>query len=273
LKTLTLLGLPLGNAQDISLRALDHLKKTNTLICEDTRSLVKLSQHLGIDVGEKNLVSFHDQSSVNDFKKVVNILATRDATLVSDAGSPLVSDPAYPLIREALKLGIKIDSIPGPSAPIVALELSGLAPTPFHFHGFIGRDKGSRSKYFDQIAGQTGTHIFFEGVSRVDAFLIDLCNRFQNIEVVVARELTKLYQSVYRFNSNQLDEILPSINFKGEFVILCQLKADQLESSSELVELAQTVYDNKAKTKDLSRLLASILKLNQKEVYQYLISK
>jgi 16S rRNA (cytidine1402-2'-O)-methyltransferase len=271
--TLTLLTLPIGNAQDITLRGLDHLKKTQLIVCEDTRNIVKLLHHLGVDMSEKEIISYHDQSSENDLKKVINAMRNgRDMTYTSDAGSPVVSDPAYPLIREALKLGIKLESLPGVSSPIVALELSGLSPIPFHFHGFLPRDHGPRKTYLLENTQGQGTHIFFEGVSRVEKCIDDICHLFPDAHVVVARELTKMFESVYRFEAKDWEHVKAQIEYRGEFIILYSRdRKDKQLQTQEIVNLAQTVLEKKGRSKELSKLLAELLQMNAKDVYSQLL--
>lgn len=264
---LTMLSLPLGNAGDISKRAVEIVEKTNFIICEDTRNLIKLCNYLGISVEGKQMVSFHDHSNPNELSKIVYQLKSREALLVSDAGSPMVSDPAFPLVKECISQGIEIDTIPGPSAPIAALELSGLPPTPFHFHGFISRDSGPRKKYFNDISTVAGTHIFFEGVSRVLKFIEEMSSSFPESQIVVARELTKLHQSVYRFLGKDFDDVKNSIIEKGEFVILVHLEAKKTVSTSDLSSLANDILEKGARPKLIAKLIAEILGENHKDIY------
>jgi 16S rRNA (cytidine1402-2'-O)-methyltransferase len=224
-------------------------------------------------MSEKEIISYHDQSSENDLKRVINAMRSgRHITYTSDAGSPVVSDPAYPLIREAIKYGIKLESIPGVSSPIVALELSGLSPIPFHFHGFLPRDLGPRKTYLLENTQGSGTHIFFEGVSRVEKSVDDICELFPDSQIVVARELTKMFESVYRFEAKDWGQIKGQIEYRGEFIILfCRDKANKQLQTKEIVTLAQAVLDKKGRAKELSKLLAELLQSNAKEIYQQLL--
>jgi 16S rRNA (cytidine1402-2'-O)-methyltransferase len=161
---LVLLTLPIGNIDDITKRVLNSLLEAKTLIAEDTRTIKNQLNKLSIDSSNKKIISFHDQSGETKTKNLLEELEHSDLYLVSEAGSPYISDPAYPLVKMALELGYEVDSYSGISAVTQSLELSGLPPIPFHFHGFPPRDSGKRKAYFQkEVASVYGTHIFFEG--------------------------------------------------------------------------------------------------------------
>lgn len=148
LSELTLVTLPIGNSGDITLRALEALKSGKTFYAEDTRVFKDLLGNLGISLQDKFIDSFHDQS-VGKIDVIVSKIKNGESIyLVSDAGSPMVSDPAYPLLKRLLEEGIEIKTLPGVTAVITALELSGLPPHPFHFWGFLARGKGEKKDFF-----------------------------------------------------------------------------------------------------------------------------
>jgi 16S rRNA (cytidine1402-2'-O)-methyltransferase len=169
-------------------------------------------------------------------------------------------------VRKALTAGLEIDSYAGVSAPLMALELSGLAPIPFTFHGFLPRDKGPRTKYLQNLA--KGTHIFFEGVSRVADTLKILGAVHPNAPMAVARELSKTFQTMHYFMGSNVSEMLPDVTLKGEFVLLVEVQEEVQDF--ELQELAKEVLSKGGQSKSLSKLLAKILKTHSKEVYQEL---
>jgi 16S rRNA (cytidine1402-2'-O)-methyltransferase len=263
------LGLPIGNIDDITQRARQQLSSATLVICEDTRVTGKLLKALGIDSSSIMLWSFNDHFEESQLKSILDRCESQDVIVCSDAGSPYISDPAFPLIKAAIKRDIEIDSLPGVTSPMVALELSGLPAIPFHFHGFIPRDKGQRHKTLINFKQVYGTHIFFEGVSRVKECLGDIAEVFPDSEIVITRELTKEYQSVHRSLGRDLSTIKDSITYKGEFVLLIH-NAEKSSSNPTIKGLAQDVLDSTGKSKVLAKLLAEILDLNTKDIYQKL---
>ena len=222
----------------------------------------------------KSIWSFHDHSGAPQVKGVIEKAKTQEVVFVSDAGSPLISDPAFPLVREALKQEIDIASIGGISSVICALELSGLPSTPFHFHGFLARDKGKVKSELQEISTQYGTHIFFEGKSRVLQTLKEVSVLFPEFEIALCRELTKEFETVHRFMGKDFEKEQENIVVKGEFVILVNNpnKNQTSRISSEMAELAENILDNGARPKKLAKLLSLITAKNSKDIYDLLIS-
>ncbi len=217
---LKLVTVPIGNLDDITLRALKELKRNQYLIAEDTRSLRKLLNFLGIDLSDKKIFSFHDQSSLNKVEQLLRIAEQNDIVLVSEAGSPIISDPAYPVVIKAIENNIEVESFSGITSVVVALELSGLPPKPFHFWGFIPRDNTGVNQLMEQIQCIQGTQICFESPARILKTLKLLCEKFPAQDFAVGRELTKKFQTIYRFKGAEFEQIKDTIVEKGEFVIL-----------------------------------------------------
>lgn len=266
-----LVGLPIGNNQDITLRALNTLKKANFIYCEDTRVFKELCKHIDVNLVGKSIESFHDHSSELKSQKIIEKAQDSICVFVSDAGSPIISDPAFPLIKLALENSIQIKTIPGVSAVNTALELSGLPPIPFHFHGFLGRDKADIKNGIETIKSQYGTHIIFEGKSRVEKTLDIISQELSDYDIVLARELTKDFESVYRFKGSDFPKLKSEIVIKGEFVILVYNSQKSSSVSNEAVlKLAQDILSKGAKPKLLSKLLAEITGKPSKEVYDQL---
>ena len=269
---LALLTTPIGNMEDIAPRVKRYLMEGSIFAVEDTRSFKNLCSMLGILLTDKKILSFHDHSDESRVNEILKILDRgNDVSIVSEAGSPLVSDPAYPLISAVLEQGHELDSIGSTSAVICALELSGLAPTPFHFHGFPPRDGGKRRSYYDSLLAVSGTHIFFEGVSRAESSIRDLVNNDPNGKFAVGRELTKAFQSVYRFDTNNFESILSEITWKGEFVLLWQ-NNNKVKTSSKATSLAQEILETGAHPKKLGKLLAELTGESPKSCYEKLLS-
>lgn len=270
---LVLLTLPIGNMQDITGSVIEALKMGEYFASEDTRVFKETLQKLGISYQDKKIISYHDHRQGMEESLLRPLLEedNKDLLVVSDAGSPLLSDPAYPLVKKAIELGIEVKSFAGISSVTMALELSGLPPIPFHFHGFVPREKGKREDYFQKKFSSYGTHIYFEGVSRIEESLNSLCELYPDLDIAVARELTKSFESVYRFKASDLKSILPEIVMKGEFVILIhQPNETDIGLSSEMIEQARSLIEEGISTKTLSKLLATITGDRPKNVYQKL---
>ena len=206
---------PIGNLEDITLRALRVLKEVDYILCEDTRRTRILLEHFGI---KKRLVSFNDN---NKDKRLSGVLRDLEEgmhiALVSDAGTPIISDPGYKLIKECIKRGIGITSIPGASAVINALVLSGLPPDRFYFAGFLPRKKGKRIRELEFIKNVACTTILFESPKRINRLLCDLERIIPDREVVILREMTKIHEERISGMPSELKDIK---NLKGEIVLI-----------------------------------------------------
>ena len=223
----------------MTFRVKEALIQGENFVVEDTRSFGRLLSLLGIKREEKKFISFHDHS---DEKKMDLLLKKLDdgetLYLASEAGSPIVSDPGYPLVHKALKSGHQLEALPGISSLLVALELSGLPPVPFYFHGFLPRKTEAKRKLISSLpAGKT--HICFEGKSRIEATLQLLSTILPKAKVAVCRELTKKFQQVYRFPAKDFPLHQKTISQKGEFVLLFYLKISDDTRSNEKINYGQ----------------------------------
>lgn len=268
-----LITLPIGNNEDLTPRAKNGLQNSTIIYAEDTRVLREFCRHNDINLSDKTVHSFHDHSDEKTLNSIGEIMKQEEIALVSDAGSPIISDPCFPLVKKALELGLNIRTLPGVSSVTTALEVSGLPPSPFHFHSFIPRDKGKRLNFFDECKSIYGTHIFFEGVSRVVKSIDDLVQVFPEESFCIARELTKTHESVYRFDATSWEQIKPELILKGEFVILFTNSNKNNSSSSKALEFATEIIEKGAHPKKLSKLLSEISGISSKEIYQKLIKK
>lgn len=260
-----LLNTPIGNLSDLTPRVRGALETGETFAVEDTRVFRELLTHLGISASGKRILSLHDQSEARDVEKILALAEGGDVYVASEAGSPIISDPAYPLISAAARTGIEVDSFSGVSSPIMALELSGLPPLPFQFHGFLPRESGKRKKIFSGLTG--GTHIFFEAPTRVEETMGDLVSVYADAPVVLVRELSKKFQEVLRFKSGDWDQVRKGLTVKGEFVLLVHCPEKKSSDFSELRDLAQEMLAKGAGPKLLAKLLGLILDRPTKEIY------
>jgi 16S rRNA (cytidine1402-2'-O)-methyltransferase len=216
---LLVVATPIGNLDDLSPRAQAAFESADLVACEDTRHTGRLLAHLGI---KKPLISLHEH---NERQRLPRLLADLEEgkviALASDAGTPLLSDPGFLLVREAAARGVRIEPIPGPAAPLAALVVSGLPPYPFTFAGFSPPKSGKRRTFFKQWADLGHTLVFFESPHRLIASLEDALDVLGDRPVAVARELTKLHEEVLR---GPLSEVLEKLRgrpaLKGEFVIV-----------------------------------------------------
>lgn len=212
---------PIGNLKDITLRALEVLQLVDGIICEDTRRTSILSNHYQV---KKPLTVLNDYNEAKVSPQIIQKLtAGQNLALVSDAGTPLISDPGYKLVRECLARGIQIDSLPGPSSVVTALTLSGLPPDRFLFVGYPPEKSGKRIKWLEDLKNADSTIIMFISPHKLIKTLEDMMEVFGNIEVVLAHELTKIHQSVEK---KKISEWFQTLRHpKGEYVLLfCLVK-------------------------------------------------
>ena len=209
---------PIGNAQDISLRALDVLNKCEAILAEDTRHTAKLLAIHGIS---RPLVSYNDHNAPRVRPKVLRRLENgARLVLVSDAGTPLISDPGYKLVREAIAVGVRVHAVPGASAVLAGLVLSGLPTNRFLFVGFLPPSRVARRAALDEIRALRMTLIFFEAPQRLTETLEDMISLLGEREAAVARELTKLHEDIRRGNLQDLATFYNSNVPRGEVTVI-----------------------------------------------------
>ncbi len=210
---------PIGNLEDMSPRAKRALEEADLVACEDTRHSGRLLAHLGL---KKRLISMHDH---NEKRRLPQLLEALEDGLVvavlSDAGTPLISDPGFPLVREAAERGVRIEPLPGPSAILAALVVSALPPYPHTFAGFTPHSSKRRRRFLRRFVDYDHTLIFFESPHRLVASLSDMHGIFGDRPAAVCRELTKLHEEVLRGHLSELmGELQERPSLKGEFVIV-----------------------------------------------------
>lgn len=207
---------PIGNLGDITLRALETLKSVDLIACEDTRHTLQLLNHFEI---KKSLISYHQHSKDSKVEQIISsILDGKNVAIVTDAGTPGVSDPGEILIRSAIENEIEVEPIPGVSAAITALSISGLSTDEFIFIGFLPHKKGRQTK-LRELATLNRTIILYESPFRIIKLLNELLEFVGDREVSVSRELTKKFEQTYR---GKISKILPEIKEKGEFVVIIE---------------------------------------------------
>ena len=239
--TLYICATPIGNLEDASIRLLKTLRKVDMIACEDTRQTLKLLNRYKI---KKQLISYHEHSKPEKEDYIIELLREgKDIALVSDAGMPAISDPGERLVKKAITAGIKLEVIPGPSALIAALAISGIDTAVFIFEGFLPSRSSQRKERLEMLKEETRTIILYEAPHRLLACLKDIQSILgEERQLAVARELTKVYEEVKRGSAAELYEYYSLNPPRGEISIIIQGKAVAAEAKS-LVEIAQEVEE------------------------------
>jgi 16S rRNA (cytidine1402-2'-O)-methyltransferase len=265
---LYLVATPIGNLADISLRALAILVRADLIAAEDTRHSKKLLSHFGI-AGE--MTPYHEHNAERERPKLLARLnAGQSVALISDAGTPLISDPGYKLVREALDAGLPVTSIPGASSVLAALTSSGLPTDTFVFAGFLPPKQGARKSRLEELKGVPATLILFETGPRLVASLADMAVVLGPREATIAKELTKLHETVTRGSLDRLaGEIRREESLKGEFVVVVAPPSlDESEVSDAKIVEQLTKALNVESFRDAVRSVAEVLQVPRSRVYE-----
>ncbi len=216
---LIVVATPIGNLEDLSPRAVAALDAADLVACEDTRRTGRLMAHLGL---KRKLIALHDHNERARAPRILEALeAGSTVVLVSDAGTPLLSDPGFVLTREAIAKGVRVEPIPGASAALAALVVSGLPPHPFTFAGFPPPKQGKRRRFYARFADLGHTVVYFESPHRLLASLGDALEELGDRPAAIARELTKLHEELLRGPLSELrNELESRPSLKGEFVLV-----------------------------------------------------
>lgn len=218
---LFIVSTPIGNLKDITLRAIETLKDVDFIICEDTRVTGNLLRHYEISKELISLNAFNESQKL--YSVIQKILEGKNAALVTDSGTPTISDPGNRLISEAIKNNIELIAVPGASAVIAALSISGLPTDSFVFEGFIPQKKG-RQKKLQQLSNEDRTIVLYESVYRIEKLVDELTEYMPERFIVVCRELTKKFEECWRGYPKDIKDQLPAKVIKGEFVIVISPK-------------------------------------------------
>ena len=265
--TLYIVATPIGNLEDITLRALRVLKEVDLIAAEDTRHTQTLLHHYGI---KKPLTSYHEHNERQKTQSLVERLARGDSiALVSDAGTPAISDPGYRLVVDAIRAGVRIVPLPGPSALAAVLSAGGLPTDRFVFEGFLPAKKQERKAKLQALRHETRSLIFYEAPHRLRESLADLLQILGDRELVIARELTKVHEEFLRGTASELIARIAGREIKGEITLLVhgsteppRVGADELKS--EIEHLAGLGLGVKA----IAELLGERHHLAKRHVYQ-----
>jgi 16S rRNA (cytidine1402-2'-O)-methyltransferase len=260
---LYIVATPIGNLGDITLRAAEILARCDAIACEDTRVTPKLLRHLGIS---KRLLRYDDHSGEGERARLLEMMRSQAVALVSDAGTPLVSDPGYRLGREARAAGIAVTSVPGPSAPVVALTLAGLPSDRFLFAGFLPAKDKARADALAELANVPATLVFFESAPRLTKSLAAIGEVLPGREVAVARELTKLHEECRTGTAAELAAHYDAHPPRGEIVLLVGPPVEQAASEADADALLRAALASE-KPSQAAAQVAKATGLDRKALY------
>lgn len=270
--TLYVVATPIGNLDDITVRAARILKEVDVIACEDTRQTRKLLDHLGIS---RPLVSYHDYNERERADQLLTELdAGRSVAVVSDAGTPLIADPGYRLVHQARERGIPVSPIPGPSALAAALSASGLPTDAFVFGGFLPAKSGQRKKELEKWKQTQATLLFYETPHRVLEALEDIATVLGDRTVVLGREITKIHEEFLRGTAAELNVELgkrPSV--KGEFVVMIDRQQAPTEFALTVEEAVAELTGRGVAKMDALKQVARERGLSKHDVYQLVEKK
>lgn len=223
--TLYIVSTPIGNLKDVTHRALDVLSEVNIIACEDTRITKRLLSHYEI---KNRMLVYNDYNSKRKVDELIKLLRDGNSlALVSDAGTPCISDPGYRLVNAAHLQSINVVSVPGPSSVHAALSISGLPTDNYFFQGFLPKKKGRKTK-FEDLSKLNCTIVIFESPKRLKKTLLNIYQELGNRIVSICKEITKIYERVYIDDVESIIQIFSSVNPKGEYVILIAKKEYKL---------------------------------------------
>lgn len=258
---------PIGNLSDASPRLVEHLQTAKFIAAEDTRTTLKLAQALGVQLNAK-LFSLNEQNEGSRLEHLVALAADEELLVVSDAGMPTVSDPGFLLVRAAVAAGVEVTAIPGPSAVVTALAVSGLPTDRFTFEGFVPRKSGDRKRLFGQLVAERRTMVFFEAPHRIHESLVDAVEVFgAERQATVSRELTKKFEQTKRGTLSELVE-WAATEPKGEMVLVIAGGSAESAASADLVAEVQQLTANGIGMKQAVAQVASMHGVSKGELYQ-----
>ena len=264
---LYLIATPIGNLEDITLRAIEILKNSDYILCEDTRVSKNLLKKYNIN---SNLISYHKFNEAKSLDKIIKLLKSGSLiSLISDAGTPVVSDPGKLLVKECIKNDITIVPIPGPSAVTSAISVSGFSEK-FYFYGFLPDKKKIMDEDLLKLTELNSSIIFFVSAKKLNKTIQELKKYFLERDILICREMTKIYEEIIRDTIEKID--ISKLTLKGELTIVISEKKNEKKSSHNLTESDKnkiTSMINKLSLKEITEIICLDSKISKKEVYDY----
>ncbi|MBF0710068.1 MULTISPECIES: 16S rRNA (cytidine(1402)-2'-O)-methyltransferase [unclassified Gemella] len=268
---LYVVGTPIGNLDDISVRALKTLENVDIIACEDTRNTQKLLNYFQIK--NKKLISFHEHNEEKISQKIIELIEeNKNVALVSDAGMPCISDPGYILVNKCISKKIKVITIPGPNAALTALVSSGIESYTYTFYGFLPRKKKDLKVKLNEILLSKHTSIIYESPHRIINLIENICEISNHRIISVSRELTKFFEEVVTDTSEKILEKFKrgNLKVKGEFVVIISPNKEETHEEIDnfkLIEEVKKMVDNGSKSSTAIKIVADKYGINKREVY------
>ena len=261
--TLYLIPTPIGNMEDITIRAINTLKKVEVIFSEDTRVTKQLLNYLEI---KKKLISSHNFNEVNNEDILLKYLNDGyDVGVVTDRGTPIISDPGYELVKIAIKNNYNVVSLPGPTAFVPAISSSGLNPSPFIYYGFLNSKKSKKEIELKKLVNYPYSIIFYEAPHRLNSTLKSILDIFGDRNMSISREISKKYETIYR---DKISNLIDNIELKGEFVITVEGNSELVDYSNlDIVEHVQLYLDDLSEMDAIKRV-AKERGVSKSEIYK-----
>lgn len=269
---LFVVGTPIGNLGDFSPRAVEVLESVDFIAAEDTRVTMKLLNHFEI---KKEMVSYFEHNKRERGEIICSrILQGENCAIVTDAGMPCISDPGEDLVKLCYEQGIKVESVPGPTAFATAMALSGMSSGRFTFEGFLSVNKKSRREHLEEIKDEKRTLIFYEAPHKLSNTLIDLYNTLGDREIAIVREITKIHEEVIKTSLKEACELYGENKLKGEIVLVIEgKKSEECEEITleKAVEMAKKLVDSGMSVNNAAKEIASKTPFKKGDIYKELL--
>ena len=269
---LYVVGTPIGNLGDFSPRAVETLRNADFIAAEDTRVTVKLLNHFEI---KKEMLAYYEHNKNSKGNLIIErMLKGETCALVSDAGMPAISDPGEQLVRQARENGIEVESVPGPSALITALSISGMPSGRFCFEGFLSVNRISRREHLQSLVNEQRTMIFYEAPHKLEATLRDMLNFFGDREIALVKELTKLHETVIKTTFSKALELFETNPPKGEYVLIIKgAEPEKTEYTLEdAVDIAKKLIEQGNAVSAAAKESAAITGLKKGDIYKAVLN-
>lgn len=266
---LYIVATPIGNLEDLTFRALRILKEVDLIAAEDTRYSRRLLDHYGI---KTPLTSYHEHNEQSKARQLVERMQRGESiALISDAGTPVLSDPGHRLVREAIRSAILVSPVPGPSALVAALSASGLSIEPFAFEGFFPAKRKERREKLQSLRAEARTLVFYEAPHRLKESLEDIGAIFGNREMVLAREISKVHEEFLRGSAIDLIAKLADRDVRGELTLVIAGAADEPAAAEEIMTEIRKLKGQGIRVKEIASLLGEKYSVAKREVYRMIL--
>lgn len=269
--TLYVVGTPIGNLGDFSPRAVEVLNNCDFIAAEDTRVTIKLLNRFGI---KKQMLSYYEHNRTERGGLIIQrLLNGEDCALVSDAGMPIISDPGEDLTALCYENGIKVCAVPGPSAFVTALAISGMPSGRFTFEGFLTKTKPNRRKHLEELVDEKRTMIFYEAPHKLPATLSDMASYFGDRKIALVKEITKIHENVERTTLFEAAEKYKTVSPKGEYVLIIEGKPEEeeeLPTVEDAITIAKKLVESGVSKNEAAKQVAKQTGLKKSDIYKSL---